>query len=291
MKKAKLGIRLVYMLPALLLFLCLVVLPVFMSLYNSFFEWDGINPKIFIGLENFKELAQDSQVKGALINTLKLTLVSTFLQLPLGMLIALVVSGKKIKGKKFFRSIYFLPVILSASIVGILWTQIYDPNLGLLNVLLGKLGLSSLQHAWLGEPGTALIAVVVVMMWFYVGNYVLIYNSALASIPSDILEYAELDGVPPVTKFFKIQLPLIWPTIQLTTMLVVVNSLRYFDLVYIMTKGGPNHSTDVLATVIVQKAFDSMQFGYGSAISMFLFLLGTIFIVIINKLMQRESIY
>lgn len=291
MKKAKLHIRLIYMLPALVLFAGLVVVPVILSLYNSFFEWDGINSKIFIGLNNFKELIHDTQVKGALVNTLKMTFVSTCLQLPIGMLIALIVSSKKIKGKKFFQSIYFLPVILSASIVGILWTQIYDPNQGLLNVFLGKLGLQNLQHAWLGEPGTALVSVMVTMLWFYVGNYVLIYYSALQSVPADVMEYAELEGVPPITRFFKIQLPLIWPTIQLTTMLVIINSLRYFDLIYIMTKGGPNHSTDVLATVIVQKAFDSMRFGYGSAISMFLFLMGAVFIVIVNKLMQKENIY
>lgn len=291
MKKAKLHVRLIYMLPALVLFIGMVVAPVGMSLYNSFFDWNGINDKIFIGLSNFKEIIHDEVVKNALINTLKMTFVSTCLQLPIGMLIALVVSSKKVKGKKFFQSIYFLPVILSASIVGILWTQIYDPNQGLFNVFLGKIGVENLQHAWLGEPGTALGAVMIVMLWFYVGNYVLIYYSSLQSIPSDIIEYAELDGVPPIVRFFKIQLPLIWPTIQLTTMLVIVNSLRYFDLVYIMTKGGPNHSTDVLATVIVQEAFDSMRMGYGSAISMFLFLLGTVFILIVNKLMKKESIY
>ena len=283
MKKAKLHVRLIYMLPALVLFIGMVVAPVGMSLYNSFFDWNGINDKILIGLSNFKEIIHDEVVKNALINTLKMTFVSTCLQLPIGMLIALVVSSKKVKGKKFFQSIYFLPVILSASIVGILWTQIYDPNQGLFNVFLGKIGMENLQHAWLGEPGTALGAVMIVMLWFYVGNYVLIYYSSLQSIPSDIIEYAELDGVLPIVRFFKIQLPLIWPTIQLTTMLVIVNSLRYFDLVYIMTKGGPNHSTDVLATVIVQEAFDSMRMGYGSAISMFLFLLGTVFILIVNK--------
>ena len=291
MKKAKLHVRLIYMLPALVLFIGMVVAPVGMSLYNSFFDWNGINDKIFIGLSNFKEIIHDEVVKNSLINTLKMTFVSTCLQLPIGMLIALVVSSKKVKGKKFFQSIYFLPVILSASIVGILWTQIYDPNQGLFNVFLGKIGMENLQHAWLGEPGTALGAVMIVMLWFYVGNYVLIYYSSLQSIPSDIIEYAELDGVLPIVRFFKIQLPLIWPTIQLTTMLVIVNSLRYFDLVYIMTKGGPNHSTDVLATVIVQEAFDSMRMGYGSAISMFLFLLGTVFILIVNKLMKKESIY
>ncbi|HBN05747.1 sugar ABC transporter permease [Blautia liquoris] len=291
MKNVKMRIRLFYMLPAMAFFIGLVIIPVGMSLYNSFFEWNGINTKIFIGLGNFKELIKDKQISGALINTLKLTFASTFFQLPIGMVIALLVTGKKTKFKGLFQSVYFLPVILSSSIVGILWTQIYEPNLGLVNLLLEKLGLERFQHAWLGEPQTALYAVIFVMLWFYVGNYVLIYYGALESIPSDILEYSELDGVPPVTKFFKIQLPLIWPTIQLTTMLVVVNSLRYFDLIYIMTKGGPNHSTDVLATVIVREAFDSMRFGYGSAISMFLFLLGTIFIVIINRLMKKESVY
>ena len=111
MKKAKLHVRLIYMLPALVLFIGMVVAPVGMSLYNSFFDWNGINDKIFIGLSNFKEIIHDEVVKNALINTLKMTFVSTCLQLPIGMLIALVVSSKKVKGKKFFQSIYFLPVI------------------------------------------------------------------------------------------------------------------------------------------------------------------------------------
>lgn len=138
MKKAKIHIRLIYMLPALILFISMVVAPVGMSLYNSFFEWNGITDKIFIGFDNFKELIHDDMVKRALINTLKMTFVSTCLQLPLGMLIALIVSSKKVKGKRSLQSIYFLPVILSASIVGILWTQIYDPNQGLINGFLGK---------------------------------------------------------------------------------------------------------------------------------------------------------
>lgn len=291
MKKVKPSTRLFYMLPALALFVALVILPVFMSMYNSFFQWDGIGAKIFIGIDNFKELIHDSQVKTALINTLKLTIVSTCLQLPAGMLIALIISSKKIKGKRFFQSIYFLPIILSASIVGILWTQIYDPNQGLLNFFLGKIGLEKYQHAWLGEPGVALNAVIITMLWYYVGNQVLIYYSALKSIPADVMEYAELDGVTPVVRLFKIQMPLIWPTIQLTTLLAVVNSLRYFDLIFIMTKGGPNHSTDVLASVIVQKTFDSFRFGYGSAISVFLFMLGVVFIIAINKIMKRDTDY
>lgn len=291
MNKMKVRTRVVFMAPTLVFFVGIVVLPVFASFYYSFFDWNGVSEKIFIGFRNFQEVWQDELVKNALMNTLKMTFFSTLIQLPAAMIIALMITNRRIRGRKILQNIFFLPVILSSAIVGILWKQIYEPNYGLLNILLGKIGKSEWQHAWLGEPQVALGAIIIVMLWYYVGNYVLIYFGALESVPMDVMEYARIDGVPPVKLFFLIQLPLIWPTIQLTTMLVVVNSLRYFDLVYIMTKGGPNHSTDVLATVIIQKAFDSMRFGYASAISMFLFFIGCIFILIINKVMKREAVY
>lgn len=291
MNKMKVRTRAVFMAPTLVFFVGIVVLPVFASFYYSFFDWNGVSEKAFIGFRNFQEVWQDELVKNALINTLKMTFFSTLIQLPVAMVIALMITNRRIRGRKILQNIFFLPVILSSAIVGILWKQIYEPNYGLLNIFLGKIGKSDWQHAWLGEPGVALGAIIVVMLWYYVGNYVLIYFGALETVPMDVMEYARIDGVPPVKLFFSIQLPLIWPTIQLTTMLVIVNSLRYFDLVYIMTKGGPNHSTDVLATVIIQKAFDSMRFGYASAISMFLFFIGCIFILIINKIMKRETVY
>lgn len=291
MKKIRKSTRIVFMAPTLIFFVGIVVLPVFASFYYSFFNWNGISEKTYIGLQNFKEVLTDELVRNALLNTLKMTFFSTVIQLPVAMVIAIMITNRRIKGRKILQNIFFLPVILSSAIVGILWKQIYEPNYGLINIFLEKIGRSDLQHAWLGEPEVALGAIIAVMLWYYVGNYVLIYFGALESIPMDVLEYARIDGAPPIKLFFSIQLPLIWPTIQLTTMLVVVNSLRYFDLVYIMTKGGPNHSTDVLATVIIQKAFDSMRFGYASAVSMFLFFIGCIFIFIINKIMKKEAVY
>ncbi len=290
MNSVKLRTRIIFMGPAFFLFIGIVVLPVFVSFYNSLFAWDGVTDRVFIGFDNFLKAFEDEIVIKAFVNTIIMTVASTIIQLPVAMIIALFITSKKIKGRSFFRSIFFLPVILSSSIVGILWMQIYEPNFGLLNNFLEFIGKPEWQHAWLGEPEVALRSVIAVMLWYYVGNYVLIYFGALQSIPRDVMEYTKIEGVPPVKLFFLFQLPLIWPTIQLTTMLVIVNSLRYFDLIYIMTQGGPNHASDVMATVIIRNAFSSMRFGYASALSMLLFFIGCIFILLISKIMNREDI-
>nr|WP_317283389.1 sugar ABC transporter permease [uncultured Sellimonas sp.] len=289
MKKVRLGTRLVFILPALIWFCAAIILPVIISIYYSFFDWDGISEKIFVGLQNYKEMINDKIVWKALINSLKMAFWSVVFQLPIGMFFAIVLCNKKIKGRNFFRTAYFLPVVLSSALIGILWTQIYDPNYGLINSFLDKLGLEEFKQLWLGDMKLSLGCVIVAVIWQFIGNYVLIYYMALHDVSEDVIESARLDGVNPLQMFFKIQLPLIWPVIRLTLILAVVNSLKYFDLVYIMTGGGPNSSSEVLATYVMRNGFNSMRMGYANTVAVLLLFLGIFFVVLFNKILAPKQ--
>lgn len=184
---------------------------------------------------------------------------------------------------------YFLPVVLSSSMIGILWGQIYDPNFGLLNGLLEAVGLKQLQQIWLGDMKLALGCIIAVVVWQFIGNYILIYYTALHNISEDVLESARLDGAGVLKLFRYIELPLMWPVIRLTLILATVNSLKYFDLVYIMSNGGPNHASEVLASYVVKNAFNSMRIGYANTVAVLLLVLGIFFIVLYNKILAPSS--
>lgn len=291
MKRVRTGTRMAFTLPAFLWFMAAVIVPIFVSIYYSFFEWDGISDKIFVGLANYKEMMGDKIVWRALANSLKMAFWSVLFQLPIGMFFAIILCNKKIKGRNFFRTAYFLPVVLSSALIGILWSQIYDPNYGLLNHLLDKVHLGQFKQLWLGDMNLSLGCVIVAVIWQFIGNYVLIYYMALHDVPEDVVESAKLDGVNPFQMFFQIQLPLIWPVIRLTLILATVNSLKYFDLVYIMTGGGPNSSSEVLATYIMKNAFGSMRMGYANTVAVLLLLLGIFFVVLFNKILTPKKQY
>ena len=289
MKKIHPLIRGLFILPALLWFIAVIIYPLLNSIYLSFYEWNGISPKVLIGFENYRELITDSNVHTALKNSLILTACAVGFQLPIGMFFAVILSRGRLKGRDFFRTIFFFLVILSSALVGILWGQIYAPNFGLVNGLFGYLGLPFAGHAWLGSMDTALGSVIVVVIWQFIGNYILIYYMSIQGISEDVLEYASIDGAKGFTLFFKIQLPLIWPMVKITIILATINSLKYFDLIYIMTGGGPNHTSEVLSTYIVKTGFNSMRFGYASSVSVLLFVLGILFLTVINLFLSEKN--
>ncbi len=284
----RLGNRLFFMGPALLIFLAVIIVPIGMSIYYSFFEWNGVSPRVFAGVDNFSRLLQDPVLWIALKNSVYLTLGALLIQLPVGLAIALIL-GYKLKGSNFMKTIYFTPVMLSTAVLGILWGQIYDPNFGLLNSLLTNIGLSDLTRAWLGEEATALGSVIAVVAWQFIGFYIIVYFGALQGISDEVLEAARVEGAGEWRIIFQIQIPLIWPTITFTVLNCVINSLKYFDLIYIMTGGGPNNSSEVLASYMMKNAFNLMDFGYGSTISTFLLVFGLSLALIIGKALGRAN--
>jgi len=277
-----------FMGPALAVFLGIIIVPISMSVYYSFFQWDAISPKIFSGLENYLRLVQDPILWISLKNSLYLTLGALLIQLPVGLFLAIILTYK-LRGSNFMKTIYFTPVMLSTAVLGILWGQIYDPNFGLLNNLLANVGLGHLAHTWLGEPGTALGSVIAVVAWQFIGFYIIVYYAALQNISDEVLEAAKVEGASEWRIIFRIQIPLIWPIITFTVLNCVINSLKYFDLIYIMTGGGPNNSSEVIASYMMKNAFKLMDYGYGSTISTFLMAFGLLLALIITRALGRVN--
>ncbi len=275
--------------PAFSIFLVFMIVPIVLSFQYSFYQWNGVESKVFIGFSQFKQLATDDILITAIKNSLVLTFWAVLIQIPLGMVLALTLSGK-LRCKALFQTVFFLPVILSTAVLGILWTQIYDPNIGLINQFLTLIGLGQYTQVWLGDPDLAFGAVIAVVGWQYIGFYMVIYYSALQNIPQELIEAATIDGAQGWYILSKIKIPLIWHVISFTMVFALVNSLKYFDLIYIMTDGGPNHASEVMASYMMKQAFRFFDFGYASTIAVVLFVLGTSLAFLCNTIMKKESI-
>jgi raffinose/stachyose/melibiose transport system permease protein len=250
-------------------------------------DWDGLGQMRYIGLENFKEIMYDRIFWKGAYNNLLVLLASVFGQIPIALLIALLLSGK-IKGLKFFRSIGFLPVVISTVIVSIVWNMVYNYDSGLLNQILRFMGLESLAQNWLGDPKLAMISVCVTIIWQFVGLYLIIFLAALQNIPNEIHEAAEIDGATGWQKTIKVTVPMLKETILVCIMLCISGSLRTFDLIYVMTNGGPYHATEVMALYMYNNTFSSLRYGFGSALSLMIFIFSFALVMITTKLLKPK---
>lgn len=259
-----------FLAPAVILYSVFVMLPIIQSSFFSFHQWDGIGGMTFIGLGNYQRmLLEDQLFYKAAGNTFRLLLFS-LLQLPLGLAFA-VWLAKKRPGHSFFKTVIFMPVVVPTVVLGILWSQIYNPISGPLNSGLSALGLSGWCRAWLGEPATALPSIVLVVVWQMVGFYMVVYLAGIQGISSEVLEAAAIDGASSRQITARIIVPMLSNTIGFTLIFNIITSLRYFDLIYVMTRGGPNHTTEVIATYMFHEAFNVYHYGYASAIAFVLF--------------------
>jgi raffinose/stachyose/melibiose transport system permease protein len=267
-----------FLLPSFVLFATIIIVPVFMSLYYSVMDWDGIGSMSFIGLGNYAELFTDTErFLPAVQHTLIFALASIVLQLPFSLLLALALTGpRRVRGERFFVTVYFIPVILSAVVIGQLWMRIYFPRGGLLNTLMIALGLMDRTEptAWLGNVDTALVAVLVPILWQYVGYHMLLYYSGIKSVSPDIYEAAKIDGAGFWQTSLRITLPLLKPILQVSLTFSVVGSMKVYDLVKVMlNEGGPAGSGEVITTLLVRRMFyPSNRYGYGSAMAIVLIL-------------------
>lgn len=275
-----------FVIPAMLWFAAIALIPIFQSVYYSLLEWDGITTANFIGLENYLNLFQDPLFYRSIINSLILAADSVFIQLPISMLLALVLASG-IKGEKTYRTIYFIPVIISSTIIAQLWMKVYHPGYGLLNGLLGILGLDGLKNEWLANSSTALTAVFVPMIWQYVGYHMLLFYSAAKSISTEILEAARVDGANDRQISFGIIIPQIAPMIKACVIFAVIGSLKSFDLVYVLTRGGPLHSTEVPTMLMYTDIFSKNQYGYASGIAIFIIVECLILTLVIQQIFKK----
>ncbi len=281
---------LVFLFPALLLFCGVLIAPIGASAYFSLFDWNGFGAKTFIGFSNYKELFTSNAIgfMKALRNSLLLAAFSVALQLPLALWLALTL-GKKVKGERVFLSVYFMPVLISTVVIGQLWLKIYNPDYGILNVLLRSIGLENLTRIWLGDKATALGAVFVPTLWQYVGYHMLLLYAGVKSVPNELREAAMLDGATDRQVNRYIVLPYIKPIIRISVIFAVTGSLKSFDLIYVLTNGGPLHATEVPSTLMISMLFLRNRYGMGSTIAVLLILLCFGFALLINVVFKEKE--
>ncbi|RXZ83189.1 sugar ABC transporter permease [Paenibacillaceae bacterium] len=277
-----------FVLPCLLLYLLFVFMPIIVSMYYALMQWDGMTDAKFVGLHNFKVMFTLDPVFWPAVRRALLFSLFSMAEIPFALWIAILLS-RRIRRPNFLISSYFLPVILSVVVVGQLWKSIYNPASygGLLNKLLESVGLASWTHTWLAEPGLAMYAIFVVSLWQYLGYHIMIQFTGVQNIPHDIYEAAKIDGAEGFKADRYITFPLVAPVFKISMVLAIIGSLNAFDMIIVMTGGGPGNATDVISTLMYNKTFLSLEYGYGSALSVFLVAESLVATVLLNALFKR----
>lgn len=278
----------VFLLPAAALYGTFLLWPIGQTVWLSFTNWTGLtsSPR-WTGLANYRHLVGDRRFFAGLENNLKWVVGSWFAQ-GLGLLLAAMLSAQWIRFRTFFRTVMFIPAIMSLVVVGIVWDQIYDPNAGLLNTTLNDVGLHHLTQGWLANSNTAMPSVIATANWTYYGFAMVIFLGGLQSIDRNLYEAAALDGAGAARQFLYVTLPGLRNQITLLLLVSFINTLRTFDLVYVMTSGGPGRATEVVAYYIYSLAFVTQQVGYGAAAAVVLTLIALAVTVIFLRLRERE---
>ncbi len=280
-----------FMLPAVALFAVIIIIPIFMSAYYSFLDWDGITKGSFIGIQNYIELfiSKSAGFPKSMKNALLLAMLSTLIQLPISLFFAIVL-GKGVKREKFYVAVFFVPVLISTTVIGQLWLKIYNPDYGIVNVGLRNLGLDNLTRVWLGDQHTALFAVFIPILWQYVGYHMLLMYAGIKSISPELREAAKIDGATEVGIARYITIPLLKPIIKICVIFAVTGSLKSFDLIYVLTNGGPAHASEVPSTLMVNMIFGRNRYGFGSTIAIGIIFLCFFFAILIRRFFKTEEV-
>lgn len=276
--------------PALLLLVVFVYLPTFEAFRYSLHRWSSLSPSwTFVGLDNYRELLADPALWRSLANNAVYAVVSLVFQVGFGLVLAAILEGGAVGPRlaAFFRVSVFIPSILPITAIGLLWTMLYQPVVGLIDQGLTAVGLAAWSRAWLGEEGTALLAVVLVSQWQWTGYIALLFVVAIRAVPRELYEAAMLDGAGPVARFFHVTLPSVRETTVVMASITVYGAIKVFDIVWVMTGGGPNGASEVLGTFLYRAAFRNDTVGYASAIAVVMFLLALVFGLIQIRL-QRD---
>lgn len=274
--------------PALVLYTIFVIIPIFWSAYYGFFDWKGIGAARFIGFDNFVEALKDSVFWLSLRNNMIVVAASVLGQVPIALLLALLLK-RGTWFQRIVRSAVFMPMVLSSVVIGIIWSNIYHPQTGLLNAALSAAGLEDWRRAWLSEPGIAMWMIAIPIVWNYIGPYLIMFLAALHSIPAELDDAAHLDGAIGLRKLGLLTLPLIWDTLKVAIVLCISGSLKAFDLIYVMTNGGPAHATELLASYMYNSTFTVYRFGYGSAVSTLIVMISLLMVAGSQWLMKKEQ--
>lgn len=269
--------------PALVFYLLFIIVPTVGSLYYSFTSWDGINPNVnFIGLANYKEIVTSARFGNALKNTVVLTVFISLFENAIALALAILVD-RVFKLKNIFRSLFYIPVLISGIVSGFIWKVMYNYSFGVINAMLKSVGLETLMQDWLGNTHLTLIMIGIVLVWKGAGYYMIIYLASLQSISSDILEASEIDGASAWHKFTKITLPLISGAFTINFTLSLINGLKVFDQINVMTDGGPGFTSETLVYLLYKVGFNEGRQGFGTAVGVVLLVI----ILVLNTLQQK----
>lgn len=279
-----------FLLPGLIIFLLFVIYPIFRSVYFSTFDWNGLGPAVEnIGIQNYKDIFADKVFLKAMVNVIIIIVLSLGVQLPLALLLATLV-GRDLPGRAIYRTMFFLPYVLSEVNTAIMWMLLFnaDPERGFLNGILVALNLEPV--GWLSDMNVVLFSVFITLTWKYFGFHMLLYLTGLQNIPTEIEEAARIDGANSFQSFFHITIPLLSSTIKTSVLMSVLGSIQQFIIVWIMTKGGPVNASETMATYMYRFGFVRFDLGYGSAVAIIMFIFCVIFSLIYQRL-TREPDY
>lgn len=278
----------VFLVPVFFFILVFIIYPILNSFWLSLHDWNGISShKVFYGLENWKTLVTDTVFYKSFLNNIIIVILSIAIQLPIAMALAFLLDtgGKKLN---FLKMVYFIPMLMSSVAVGFLFKYTYDPQFGLISAastLLGGEGMVDL----LGNPKVAIYAVITVICWQYIPFYMVYFLAAFSSLPEELYEASIIDGATYGQYFWRVALPCMKGTVRSAAVLSLVGSLKYFDLIYVMTQGGPSGATELMATYMYKNAFQTMKMGYGSTIASGMFIVITLISLLTLKALNGKE--
>ena len=280
--------------PAAVALILTMAVPMADAVLLSLQHWDGMTPPSWAGFSNYVNLIHDETFFRALWHTAYFTVCTVILQTILPLLIASLLNSG-IRGSTVFRTLYFMPVIISLAISGLLWAMLFEPNFGAVNSVLRAIGLGRLAPLWLAGADTVMPSVIIVSVWQSLGFYLVIFFAALQSVPKDLYEAAELDGANAWNRFLNVSVPTIWPVILIVIVLNTINGIKVFDQIWVMTAGGPNYASATLGTYLYSIAFGAMgasnsRLGYATAIAIVILLLSIVVSIVQIRLGRRRDL-
>jgi raffinose/stachyose/melibiose transport system permease protein len=278
--------------PGLFVMAFAIGVPLCLSVYFSVTSWSGFGPMKIIGLENFKQiLLADPTFWKSLLHALILAAVTLFIQNPLAFILAALLTQVQ-KGGRFFRTVYFIPAVLSVVVITKMWVHVFNPTYGILNKFLRMIGLMQFGSiAWLSNPATALGSVIFIVIWHGFGWALLFYYTGLMTVPKDLEEAARIDGASWIQLYTHVIIPYILPVMQSVAIIGIIACLKQMEVVYLSTEGGPGSITQFIANYLYIKAFKYSQYGYGNAISVLFFVIAMTLVLVTRRLTHREDLY
>jgi raffinose/stachyose/melibiose transport system permease protein len=277
-----------FLLPALVLYCLFVIAPIFQAIHYSGYKWNGLGSlDQFVGLRNFKTAFEDPVFTGALKHNGIIVLLSLCVQLPFALAIAWILN-QRLRGRALLRLLFFMPFVLSEVVTAVVFTLMLQPH-GLVDQSLDKAGLDFLIREWLANPGIALYSVFVAISWKYFGFHMVLYLAGLQQIPRELEEAAAIDGANPWQIFRYVTVPLLGPTIRISVFLSIIGAIQLFDLVWVMTGGGPVDSTNTMAIYMIDHGFKRFQFGYASAVAVIMLVISLAFALAYQRFVLRRD--